>query len=585
MKMIQFAMVVVVGFIFAMSSIFIIIELRSRFDRSFILFGATNILLALFCLIDIELQPQIMTIGWTKIQHVIAAFFPVMILWYLMSLIGKVNPRALWGLAVAGLFFSFTMLGNIMFTGYAEDLAGTIFYDVLYVPFMTGSIIGITGYLCFHYTRSTGRIKADLGWQLIGLGLLGIIGIIEMINLMIGRRMFPNVPSLVVFGVLIFCLIVTAVFTNRLSAIIKSREHTFAKLQETYQELDRVRPLVRTGQSAVLFAHEVKNKAFGIALMLNSLRRATLPPPAAAVFEKCASIASAISRLGREVLMQASTASSLRTPFEIKTCIQDAAETVFRESRGNVAVDMALPEIILHGDRMKLRSVFDLLFTNSIQAGSRTLRVGAVTGNGLLAVTVEDDGEGCGQETLDYLFTPFFTTKPDRLGTGLGLSLAQNVVQNHGGAVSAYSKNLLGNGETGMIFCVVLPLPDAGPSALTDDSEVLVIENGLSKQLAHIHRILSNIRVHYRIVAFDTVGPDTLQSRIPVVCSSGITGLPAGENQVLLDPKIPIPAVRGSTAGAATVFTEASALASLFNAPASPQRSAPFHDAIVIEGH
>jgi signal transduction histidine kinase len=55
-------------------------------------------------------------------------------------------------------------------------------------------------------------------------------------------------------------------------------------------------------------------------------------------------------------------------------------------------------------------------------------------GSGVL-ISVKDNGNGIPQKILDKIFQPFFTTKPTGYGTGLGLSLAYDIVKAHGGDI------------------------------------------------------------------------------------------------------------------------------------------------------
>jgi signal transduction histidine kinase len=55
-------------------------------------------------------------------------------------------------------------------------------------------------------------------------------------------------------------------------------------------------------------------------------------------------------------------------------------------------------------------------------------------------IAVRDNGNGIPQNIIDKIFQPFFTTKPTGEGTGLGLSLAYDIVKAHGGGIRVKSK-------------------------------------------------------------------------------------------------------------------------------------------------
>ena len=60
--------------------------------------------------------------------------------------------------------------------------------------------------------------------------------------------------------------------------------------------------------------------------------------------------------------------------------------------------------------------------------------------NGKVQIKVKDNGNGISQKVLDKIFQPFFTTKPTGQGTGLGLSLAYDIVKAHGGELKVATK-------------------------------------------------------------------------------------------------------------------------------------------------
>jgi signal transduction histidine kinase len=65
-------------------------------------------------------------------------------------------------------------------------------------------------------------------------------------------------------------------------------------------------------------------------------------------------------------------------------------------------------------------------------------------------VSVKDNGNGIPQKVLDKIFQPFFTTKPTGQGTGLGLSLAYDIVKGHGGDLKVETKE--GEGSEFIIY-------------------------------------------------------------------------------------------------------------------------------------
>ena len=85
-----------------------------------------------------------------------------------------------------------------------------------------------------------------------------------------------------------------------------------------------------------------------------------------------------------------------------------------------------------------------------------------------LEIKVSDNGNGIPKNILDKIFQPFFTTKPTGQGTGLGLSLAYDIVKAHGGELKVETKEArpddpvgrgegLPGGQTGSTFIIQLP--------------------------------------------------------------------------------------------------------------------------------
>ncbi|MCJ7468229.1 MAG: ATP-binding protein [Maribacter sp.] len=92
-----------------------------------------------------------------------------------------------------------------------------------------------------------------------------------------------------------------------------------------------------------------------------------------------------------------------------------------------------------------------------------TVSVGTKKSKGKIEISVKDNGNGIPQKILDKIFQPFFTTKPTGQGTGLGLSLAYDIIKAHGGElnVETSSNESIPHAEKeiyGTLFIISLPL-------------------------------------------------------------------------------------------------------------------------------
>jgi two-component system, NtrC family, sensor histidine kinase PilS len=123
----------------------------------------------------------------------------------------------------------------------------------------------------------------------------------------------------------------------------------------------------------------------------------------------------------------------------------------------NVVFEIDLEsDLICQFDPGQIRQLFWNLFRNAVQAmeGGGVLTVAARKNPelhpGYILVEVGDTGEGISQENLETIFDPFFTTKSR--GTGLGLTIANRIVENHGGRIIVNN-----NAGRGTVFQVLIP--------------------------------------------------------------------------------------------------------------------------------
>jgi signal transduction histidine kinase len=103
------------------------------------------------------------------------------------------------------------------------------------------------------------------------------------------------------------------------------------------------------------------------------------------------------------------------------------------------------PDLEVLADKSKLEQAFVNLLTNSIDAMREPGRESRLTisarpaGEAGVEILFRDTGAGIPRHLIDRIFDPFFTTKSPGEGTGLGLYLTHQIVEQHGGAIRAES--------------------------------------------------------------------------------------------------------------------------------------------------
>jgi PAS domain S-box-containing protein len=157
--------------------------------------------------------------------------------------------------------------------------------------------------------------------------------------------------------------------------------------------------------------------------------------------------------------------------IDVNDLIRDALAIEQGElQRQRILIKQALAQTVARVtcDRIQLQQVVVNLITNAIEAiGSVTDRprilqvTSELDGAGDVGIAIEDSGPGIDRKIIDQLFEPFFTTKPH--GMGLGLWICRQIVEGHGGRLTASSD--LGRGS---VFRIILPKGDRRRDATSD---------------------------------------------------------------------------------------------------------------------
>lgn len=240
-------------------------------------------------------------------------------------------------------------------------------------------------------------------------------------------------------------------------------QKTAEELRDMTQQLWQSAKLASVGEVAAGIAHELNNPMATVVLRIESVLGKT---PAADPRRKSLEIVEQevkrMSDLVANLLQFSRRSQDHRTALDLRDELAKSLELVqYLLSKRSIQVvreyNPRTPPLV--ADRQKIRQVFLNLLTNAADAMPKggVLTLSLAPGrmeNGASAVTIEirDTGEGISPDHLPHVTEPFFTTKEEGKGTGLGLPICKRIMQEHQGTLTIDS-------EHGVGTCVRMTFP------------------------------------------------------------------------------------------------------------------------------
>ena len=327
-------------------------------------------------------------------------------------------------------------------------------------------------------------IYSALVFRVRGIIIISLIFLVAVLPRALFISPYPD-PLLRALTSVVFSALVSlaiAIVLNRFEKEMKTRieldsayqklsEYT-QRLKDNQEQLIQAEKLTSLGQLAASIAHEVNNPLSGVLtytqLLVKRINSDKFSKETALDYlSKMESELIRSTRLVRNLLDFARQSTPTLIETDVNDIVSRSLELTAHSAQLNkVAVikelDPSLPK--LTADPSQLQQVFTNLILNAIQAmpGGGKLHLRTSLDNEQIKVEVQDTGVGISPENMRKLFTPFFTTKKEVKGVGLGLAVSHGIIQRHRGKIEVQSKE----GE-GTIFTVYLPLhQEAGKQEL-----------------------------------------------------------------------------------------------------------------------
>jgi PAS domain S-box-containing protein len=237
--------------------------------------------------------------------------------------------------------------------------------------------------------------------------------------------------------------------------------------KRTEQALRRAEKLALTGRMALTIAHEINNPLEGVINAL-FLMRTHVQGDAGRRY-----LAIAESELDRVAHITKQTLAFYRErltpePVDLREMMDSVLSVLSKKiAQKRVMLVRRDQPLVITGLKGELRQLFSNLVDNALDAVGANGRIEIdIAADGVNAVvSVSDNGPGINPDHLPKLFEPFFTTKV-HLGTGLGLWVAQEIAEKHGGKIEAESRT--DGADHGTTFRVTLAgVRDANANATT----------------------------------------------------------------------------------------------------------------------
>jgi len=259
---------------------------------------------------------------------------------------------------------------------------------------------------------------------------------------------------------------------DEIGQIMQSRNDTVSELRRQEDELaaalrrlEEQDRLVSLGLLSASVAHELNTPLAVLHGSIEKLIETTQDPHTLERLARMQRVTQRLRTISESLVDFAKVRKQHAEPVAVRGLVDEAWSLVAIDPRvlGLTFTNLVDPEERVMGNPDRLVQVFVNVLRNAVNAvespgGTVEVRARRVSraGEPGVAVAVEDNGPGIPADVLPDIFDAFVTTRLDARGTGLGLTVAEGIVTQHGGAITAANRR-----DGGACLEVWLPAPRA----------------------------------------------------------------------------------------------------------------------------
>lgn len=281
-------------------------------------------------------------------------------------------------------------------------------------------------------------------------------------------------------------------------------EEQHRELMESQNQLLQAQKMEAIGTLAAGFAHDFNNILAGITGSLDIIQYRLNSDEQLDMDELKGFVDTALKSSGRarDITRQLMTLSRKSEPQTSIIDITSALKNIYTICRNSfpksVSLDFSIPDhnIYMYGDTSQLEQIFLNICLNgshamtimrpddSHQGGTLTLFTEKIVSDNsfiikhpeasadtvYMRISIKDTGVGIDEDVMKHIFEPFYTTKKDNAGTGLGLSMVYGILKQHRGFIDIYSQP-----GRGSIFSIFLPLIENSVPPVSDNNKNIIV--------------------------------------------------------------------------------------------------------------